>query len=368
MRSRGVRAWVLAGAAVLVVLLASTVDPPQTGPSSHAAGGEGLLSAYAWLDARGHEVARWERPLSELPVAQGSLWLSMPPAAAYDKDDVAALRDWMGQGGTLVLLTSGRRPIPQEAELHAALGLRAVVDRDEAPLSWWDWKRWRTETVTAEGEGGLRAAGRLVARRETHSLQVPRRAEVLHRSPEGAARAWRLEQGPGELIVVENATAFSNALLGEGDNLTVLEALVGSGPARFDEVHHGHLQATEADLSQVLGPFELLLAHALLIYLLALWAVSRPLGPVLTRLGQRQGSLYRDLLGLGALHARAGHHEEATTRLLRLAREAARRRGGAAAEDALVARVEAAMAGLRGPAALLAAAQEVGRWQGEGRG
>ncbi|MCK6507143.1 DUF4350 domain-containing protein, partial [Myxococcota bacterium] len=363
MTGRGRAPWLLAGAAVLAVLLASLAQPPPVGPSTRSPGGAGLLSAYAWLEARGHPVSRWERPLSELPFAEGSLVLAMPPGAPYDDEDVGALRDWMGQGGQVVLLASGGRPTPDEAALYAALGQRAVVDRADPPLLWWDWKQWRTETVTAEGP-----AGHLVARRETHSLQLPRGAEVLYRSADGQARAWRLSQGPGALLVVENATAFSNALMAEGDNLQVLPALLGAGPARFDEVHHGHLLAAEADLSKVVGPFELLLAHALLVYLLALWAVSRPLGPVLARPGERQGSLFKDLQGLGALHARAGHHQEAAALLLALAREAARRRGGAGGERALVARVEAATAGLGGPEALLAAAQEVGRWQREGRG
>jgi len=321
------RQWVLAVLAALgTMALAALLPAPARGPSTYGRASGGLLSAYAYLEARGVEVHRWERPLSELPAAQGTLVLSPPFQVGWTDEDTRALHTWTGQGGTVLLLASGVAPDAEEQALLSGLHLSAVSRRTEAPLWWSEWKVWRAAPAQLRAEQGLPDG--LVQRAETHGIAGPAGAVPLLRDEQDRVLAFRLPQARGPLLVFDNGTALENELLAQGGNLALLEQLlVEGGPAWFDELHHGHLEGGEAELATVAGPFEALLAHMALIYLLVVWTLSRRHGPTLARLQPPQGSVSRDLLALATLHRQGGHAAPAGRLLVELARARARRGG-----------------------------------------
>ena len=126
----------------------------------------------------------------------------------------------------------------------------------------------------------------------------------------------------GGRVVVLPADALSNARLGEAGNADLLETLLRNlGPRwAFDEVHHG-LAAAPAAKGPLGRAADLLLAHLVLLYLLAVLALARRQGPAWREPATVAGSAATFLLGMGALHHRLGHHAEAARLLLRRARE-----------------------------------------------
>ncbi len=342
----------------LLLLLGLVVRPPELGPSTYGNQAQGLRSAHDYLQARGHAVRRWERPLDELPAADGVLVLAAPFERTWTEADRRALRQWLGQGGTVVLAASGAEPMLQERELFWTFDVELTEARRDGPLWWSDWVAWRGERVEVLPQRDSLPSG-VQLRREVWSPRPPLGAEPLYADAQGHPWIWRQSWRPGALIILANPSPLTNAGLVDPANLALLEALLATGrTVTFDEFHHGHQSALTADLSSVLGPFELLMAHLLLLYGLALLVVSRPFGPVLPQLRDRAGSVSRDLEVLARLHRRAGHAREAGALLLRVARERARRRGS---HPELPESFEG------GEAELLALARKVGSMQEEGR-
>ena len=348
----------LAGLVGLIIALGMLGAPPQLGPSTHGDQGEGLRALYLYLEARGVEVSRWERPLEDLPAADGSLLLAAPFPTSWSDADTRALRQWASQGGTVVLLLSGAEPSLNEDRLLDAFGLTVGPQRRDGPLWYPDWKQWRNEEAVLHAiDPALPEPLRM--RRETHGPRLPATAEALYLDPSGQPMAWDLPWGLGRVRVLANPSVLNNAGLVHPENLASVDALLGTERAvRFDERHHGHLAAEALDLGEVLGPFELLVAHLGLIYLLGVWVLTRRFGPALVLERDRRGSVSRDLEVLASLHRRSGHSLQAGQRLLQLVAERARRRRES---SPLPAHFEG------GEAEFLALARQVGELQAQGR-
>ena len=198
----------------------------------------------------------------------------------------------------------------------------------------------------------------MVARQDVDRPLLDAEVETLYLDPGGQpAIYWLRERGRGPVLMVDNATALGNGWLAEGENLSLLEALAERlpGPLIIDEWHQGY-GAADPEGAAVLRPAELVLVHLLLLYLAAIWTLSRPFGPRSRAGGAPRGSAARDLEVLASLHRAGGHAEEAGRRLLALVRERAGRR---AEELGLPERFEG------GEAELLALARQVGALQAE---
>ncbi len=355
-------AWLLGLATLVLVLGSLLVGGSEPGPTSYGTRAEGLLTLYRALEDSGRPVRRFERPLSELPAADGTLVVAAPLATGWSDDDTRALRHWMGQGGRVLLVTSGQEAAPAERALLDAFDLE-LVDRDADPPLWWpDWRAWRLQTVPVAAREDAQEAGWPATAEVRLPAQAPRLklgAEPLYADGDGGALISKQRWRPGQLVVVAGSSALDNAGIGHGDNLDLALALVDHGRAvTFDEVHHGHLADPELAASTLVGPLELLAAHLALVYLLAVFALSRRMGPALPPIRDRQGSVARDLEVLARLHRHSGHAAEAGQRLLRLAAERARQRGS---------HVDLPDDFNGGEAELLALARRIGRLQEEGR-
>jgi len=184
-----------------------------------------------------------------------------------------------------------------------------------------------------------------------------RREDALLLGPGGkvVAAAWRERRGR---VVVLPAELLANARLSGPAHAALLETLNGwlDTPWRFDEYHHGAgspvARETGASLERGL---DLLLLQLLLVYLMAVLALGRRLGPAWRETPPLAGSAGGFLLRLGTLHHRLGHHGDGAVLLLRRATELDRRLAPDASLRALAERGDAA--------ALVEVGQSVARLQ-----
>jgi len=329
--------------------------------STISRGPGGWLAARRYLQARGARVTLISEPLARYVQEQ-----SVEPGGPTEPLEPLALRDRSARGdprqpvdplqprrqagpGVLALVfpwqaqAAGDLEEPIEAHLRRggdvvlaysgeAAGAERLLDawqwdRDgEVPLvpwRWWSFTHREWQLRPAPGVPGAGGGGgqplRVWAPRALP--QVGPAATVLFTTPAGkpAVAVYRYHGGR---VVVMPADALSNARLGEAGNADLLETLLHNlGPRwAFDEVHHGLVTAPAAS-----GPLgraaDLLLAHLVLLYLLAVLALARRQGPAWREPATVAGSAATFLLGMGALHHRLGHHAEAARLLLRRARE-----------------------------------------------
>ena len=297
-----------------------SVEPVEAGEPAEPAGSLELRDR----SARGEPG----QPIAPLPprrqAGPGVLalvfpWQALPAAEAADLEE--PIEAHLGRGGDVVLAYSG--------EASGAERLLDVWQWDragEVPLAPWRWwpfthREWQLRPASGvPGAGG--GGGRPLRVWAPRALpQVGPAATVLFTTPEGkpAVAVYRYHGGR---VVVLPADALSNARLGEAGNADLLETLLRNlGPRwAFDEYHHGLVTARASN--PALGrAADLLLAHLVLLYLLAVLALARRQGPAWREPATVAGSAATFLLGMGALHHRLGHHAEAAQLLLRRARE-----------------------------------------------
>ena len=329
-----VAALFLATAALTVVLLGGRGGSRG---STISRGPGGWLAARRYLQARGARVTLISEPLAryvqEQAAEPGEPAAPPPPRRRAGPGVLALVFPWqtlpagdleepieahLGRGGDVVLAYSGEAA-GAERLLDAWRWDRAG-DVPLAPWRWWSFthREWLLRPAPGAAGGGGRPL-RVWAPRALP--RVGPAATVLFTTPEGKL-AVAVYRHHGGRVVVLPADALSNARLGEAGNADLLETLLRNlGPRwAFDEIHHGLVTASAAR-----GPLgraaDLLLAHLVLLYLLAVLALARRQGPAWREPATVAGSAAAFLLGMGALHHRLGHHAEAARLLLRRARE-----------------------------------------------
>lgn len=322
--------------------------------SSLARGPNGWLAARRYLEARGARVSLLREPTERFR-ERGVLVSTFPwQQATASLQPAEGLESHLRRGGDLVLAYSGSWGNAGEMVTLEGLGLGLEQVR-KVTLSPFEWRRFsRLEWRLVPGPGPRGAPPpRVWAPR--WRPEVPKEAEVLLRSPRGGAAAFVLRRAKGRIFVLP-ADLFANARLGEPGNAALLETLRRTLGDRwtFDEYHHGLIAAGGAPEAAAAGrALDLILIHLAVLYLVALWTLSRRFGPSWSEPPVVTGSTGSFLLGLGALHHRLRHHREAARRLLERARELDRT---ADLPEELDRR-----AGTAGPRELVALAREVAR-------
>jgi hypothetical protein len=306
--------------AALVVALAGGRGGSRSSTISRGPGG--WLAARRYLAARGARVTLISEPLPRYLQGEQSrrgavLVLAFPWQGLPTADLDEAIDSHLGRGGDLVLAYSG-----DEAGAERLLGLWRGRSARSVPLSPWRWRAFMHR------EWDLRPPGRRDPRGRAVRIWAPRvlpdvgpGAQVLYTSPGGQPVVAVFRYHGGRVLLLP-ADALANARLSEAGNLDLLESLlVTLGPRwAFDEYHHG-LVTTDAGDIKLGRAADLLLAHLILLYLLAALALARRQGPAWREPAALAGSAATFLLGLAALHHRLGHHREAAQLLLRRARE-----------------------------------------------
>jgi hypothetical protein len=296
-------------------------EPGEARGSALVRGPNGWLAARRYLEARGARVTLLREPLDRFTgggvVVSAFPWQTGPSVEAAEALDTYARR-----GGTLLLAYSGSWGNAGELVAFERLGLPLDEVR-KGSLNLVAWRRFTREEWRLVPAPGLRGGPPVRVWAPRWRPEIPPRAEVLLRSPRGGVAAAVLRRGKGRIFILP-ADAFANARLGDPGNAGLLETLRRSLGDRwaFDEYHHGLAAgAATAETVALTRALDLILVHLAVLYLVALWALSRRFGPAWSDPPAVTGSTGSFLLGLGALHHRLGHHGEAALQLLARARE-----------------------------------------------
>lgn len=208
--------------------------------------------------------------------------------------------------------------------------------RGPAPLGPLEWWRYRTAdwTLPPAVEGLPPVAIPAFRYAPPPPENIP--STVLYEAPEGQPIAFTYPFLRGRVVVLP-ATLLHNAHLAQGEQIRLLEWLRrtlgtpaantgtelseievdgGLRPWRFDEFHHGLVRPELVAAGASSRAWDLLMIHAVVIYLLALLALGRRFGPAWRESVPHQGSAAAFLHGLGELHHRLGHHADAARLLV----------------------------------------------------
>jgi hypothetical protein len=296
------------------------------GGRSEARGSSLVRGPNGWRAARGYLVARGARvDLLGVPLERfaggGVLVTAFPWQGGTSAEAAAALESHLRRGGDLVLAYSGLWGNPGELVTLEGLGLplqetrKAVLD----PIGWRRFARREWDLRPAPGARGA-APVRVWAPRWRPEL--PKEASVLFRTPRGGAAIAVLRRYRGRIVLLP-ADALANARLANPGNAGLLETLRRRLGDRwtFDEYHHGLIAEPGVETALLGRTLDLILVHLAVLYLIALWTLSRRFGPAWREGAVATGSTGAFLLALGALHHRLGHHREAAGRLLERVRE-----------------------------------------------
>ena len=352
------RSRLLAGAALFLLVVVGIVvlfgRAGEARGSSLARGPNGWLAARRYLAARGARVSLLREPLDRF--REGGVLVSTVPwqQATASAEPATALEGHLRRGGDLVLAYSGTWGNAGELVTLESLGLPLGEVR-KGRLSPLEWRRFSRQEWLLAPAPGPRGAPPVRVWAPRWVPELPKGADVLYRSPRGGAAIVAVRRYHGRIILLP-VDAFANGRLGEPGNAALLEVLRRRLGDRwtFDEYHHGLIAAKGAQETASLGrTLDLILIHLAVLYLAALWALSRRFGPAWSEPPAVTGSTGSFLLGLGALHHRLGHHREAARRLLERVRELDRDADLPAELDR---RAETA-----GPRELVALAREVAR-------
>jgi hypothetical protein len=310
--------WLTAGGLALLTLLAGLfAKGGEARGSALSRGPNGWRAARQYLEARGARVRLLAEPFDPLR-EEGVLVLTFPWQHGVTADLGEQLDQYLRRGGTIVAAYSGEAGNLGETAVLTELGLPPREER-KATLDPTRWRRF------AHQEWDLRpAAGGTPLRvwAPRYAPELPKEAEPLYRGPKGRVLLSVLARGKGRIWILP-ADALANARLANPGNAALLETLRRrlGGRWTFDEYHHGLIAGPAAEAAPLGRTLDLILIHLAVLYLIALWTLSRRFGPAWEEGSVVTGSTGSFLLGLGALHHRLGHHREAAGRLLERARE-----------------------------------------------
>lgn len=188
----------------------------------------GFGALYALLEELDLPVARSLRPAVELDAAAPVWWLAAPAlcdAVAPAGSAAASLRQWIEAGGVAVVAL----PPLETAVCSAVAGFAAPRTAAEPTLP----------AAQRRAEGSLLPRPRDLV---PDGLAAFAAADGWHVLAQRGGRPFVQERrlGAGVLVLVADATVFSNRWLDRGDNAVfALDLVRGWGAPRFDEHAHG---------------------------------------------------------------------------------------------------------------------------------
>ncbi|NET91513.1 MAG: DUF4350 domain-containing protein [Kamptonema sp. SIO1D9] len=204
------RLWILGAIALGVIFLLSLIAAPSRSQlnsgSTYGRDPDGYGAWYAYMQARGTEIQRWEKPFQELPESESinspitfvRVFSRLTEQGFYDFS-----RDWVAKGNTLVIL-----------------GV-------EKPVTEADFT-----TLQASEVGEIKIETK---RRD------PEAKEVILGDRYGAI-VWAEKVGSGRIIYATTPYLAANAYQNAAGNFAFLAELVsnGSHPIWIDEYIHGY--------------------------------------------------------------------------------------------------------------------------------
>lgn len=295
-------------------------------------------------------------------------------------DEMRGLHNWLRRGGTVVLAYSDGLSGPWESEVLEGLGMqggdRLRPSPPWSPTAWWAHRRTRWTLSPEPAAGPLPTLEMGAVER---APQPPDGARILYRRPPSAEgdevgeeddrtappMVFTFEHLAGRVLVLP-ARLWSNGELLKAGNLQSAVWLAREVGAEdgyrwcFDEFHHGFVAADLAAAEVDRLPWDLFFLHLGLIYLLGLWALARPFGPVRQEPAAHSGSAATFLENLGSFHHRLGHHRDAARRMRARILDLSPRLDEDTPDLPSAAEADA----VSGGAELVAFAQRLAAWQG----
>jgi hypothetical protein len=286
---------IVAGALLLALtglslLLTPPAQPGWGFPSSYSTASDGAKAAFLLLEQLGYSVARWEAPLTELPLeAGGTVLILTEPFLPSSAGERVALRRFVSSGGR-VLATGilGASLIPEgDAEREKNHG-----------MGWKDYPALIPSPLTRE------AAVITLAPRAGWRLGHDGHLALYGDDQQAVVVTYRV--GRGQVVWWAAPTPLTNAGIQSKNNLRLLLNSVGSPEAirvLWDEYYHGERGSLWSYLAHTPVPWVLLQLGLLFLAVCATFA--RRDGPVRPRGGESRLSPLEFVETMGDLYHRA---------------------------------------------------------------
>lgn len=314
-------------AVALLMWLATGVHEP--GVSTRSQQTTGTRGAWRYTEAIGVPTERLELPLQLLGERPDALLvLAMPCQVALSVDEEDALRDFLGQGGTVLVALSGRKPGVCEASVLDLLDVQttsALLDGLLPPFWYQPWREWVADGITWTP---VQDQAPLVARPGHQRVSALADAQATHADPEGRARILEARRHGGTVLVVDNISVLGNSRF--GDNLAWWHQVLdqhAAGGVIFDDWRHGFSAPDAPEQRRTPWALLALIAHGIGLFGLALYSLSRPWGPPRAPEPAHPRGALQELRDLARWHVRGRHAKAAGERLAALSRVDAQRRG-----------------------------------------
>ena len=202
-------------------------------PTTYSTGAQGYKALYLWLRDLGVPVERWERPVTGLD-RKFTVFAILQPEWGPDPGEMEAIRNWVRQGGTLVLSSAPAGPFISFFGIEGVFSFKGAV----APRN--DQRRFQP--------GPYAPADDKLSRTSPHGFTTSRPEVVFHASDQSGGFIAAVNEGKGRVIAVADPFLFNNHSLRKGDHARLFRKLIlphlGNGVLAVDEYHHGFGRAT----------------------------------------------------------------------------------------------------------------------------
>jgi len=272
---RSMKLGLLAALLMLVFVVVVGIDAYQKirrqpgPPSTYNAASAGYKALYLWLRDMGVPVKRWENPFTELP-REAEVLLMMSPRLGPGPDELNALGTWVRGGGTLVLVSTPGNAFAKHFGFEMKRGFPDHKKHgDKEPLSF---------------QPGPYIRGQRTIMSKIHpGIDSKKPEAIVHCRDAFGNLIVGLEEGKGRVIMVAEASVFSNLHLRERDHarlaLDLLLTHLGGGLLLIDEYHHGYGRVTSVAAYVFQSEAFVPLLQVLFLFLLIWGTAGRRFGP-----------------------------------------------------------------------------------------
>jgi hypothetical protein len=219
---------VLLVVALAVGLAAESDEQVSNVPRVDNPGPRGLKVLHTWLTEAGFDVRARTSSLTALDADVATVVIPAPTASTVDEVELAALRDFAGRGGTLVIL------LPRTAGIGELRGYLGAKGHTSVPI----------DAIGRDPAGGtVSVVHRRGALSGIERLRVAGDLTITLTRPDAVPLTrphalWWFREGQGQVYVATGADLLENGRLDLEGNAQLWLNLAARGPLWIDESHH----------------------------------------------------------------------------------------------------------------------------------